>query len=384
MARNNDEGKPLRVAVLGRFPPPFHGQAVSTAVLADLLEERGVRVLRIDEDLRKADRKRLEARAGALERLADLRQLLRLVVRIRRQLRGFRPEVLVYGSMSATGSGHIRNLLVLSFAIPVGVPILAPIHNGDIGRLADGQVSRHTWRWLGRRVHALVPLSSALARGLRSDARLHIISNTLDPVFDESPTTPPPDLGAGGGLHLLYLSNLLPEKGVFRALHAADRLAERMPVRLEVIGSAPSRSVLDEFKICAARSGAEVAYRGPIQDRHELREAVVAAGVLVFPSHYRHEAQPMVILEALASGIPVVATSIGGIPDIVRDGRTGYLVDPNDADGLVTRLADFADEALRLKFGRAGRLDYEERFSRDVVARHWMAAILDAVTGAER
>ncbi|RMG45458.1 MAG: glycosyltransferase, partial [Acidobacteria bacterium] len=94
-----------------------------------------------------------------------------------------------------------------------------------------------------------------------------------------------------------------------------------------------------------------VEFRGTIADTVPLYREV---DIFVLTSDW--EGTPNVILEAMASGLPVVATRVGGVPEIVQHGETGFLVDPEDEDGMVDAILTLIkNRDLRLKFGRAGR-----------------------------
>jgi glycosyltransferase involved in cell wall biosynthesis len=100
-----------------------------------------------------------------------------------------------------------------------------------------------------------------------------------------------------------------------------------------------------------------------------------AFDVFVLPS--ANEGTPVTAIEALASGCPVVATRVGGVPDVVRDGEDGFLVEPGDVDRLASRLAMLASDAdLRARLGGAGR----ER----VVSRYGVGRLIDDVDGLYR
>jgi glycosyltransferase involved in cell wall biosynthesis len=96
------------------------------------------------------------------------------------------------------------------------------------------------------------------------------------------------------------------------------------------------------------------------------------ADIFVFPSIF--EAMPIPPIEAMAAGLPVVATSVGGTPESVSDGETGILVDRGDAGALKRALERLiADPGLRSRFGVAGRRRAEERFSWDSVCTTFLA-----------
>ncbi|HEY6113107.1 MAG TPA: glycosyltransferase family 4 protein, partial [Gaiellaceae bacterium] len=79
-----------------------------------------------------------------------------------------------------------------------------------------------------------------------------------------------------------------------------------------------------------------------------------------------NEGTPVSAIEALASGTPVVATRVGGVPDVVTDGATGFLVEPGDNDAAADRLAQLArDPALRSRLGESGRENVRERYAVD-------------------
>jgi colanic acid/amylovoran biosynthesis glycosyltransferase len=83
----------------------------------------------------------------------------------------------------------------------------------------------------------------------------------------------------------------------------------------------------------------------------------------VYPSYYPEEGQPLVLLEALAAGLPIVSTRHAGIPDTVRDGLDGILVEPRDTGSLATTLERLAsDPEERSRLGSAARQRYEQRY----------------------
>jgi glycosyltransferase involved in cell wall biosynthesis len=102
-----------------------------------------------------------------------------------------------------------------------------------------------------------------------------------------------------------------------------------------------------------------VRHCGPVRGsaKHAL---FVDADIFVLPTHYEHEALPVVVIEAMMHGLPVVTTRVGALPDLVTDGETGDLVAPRDAAGLADALARLMHEPeRRRRYGAAGRARYE-------------------------
>jgi glycosyltransferase involved in cell wall biosynthesis len=363
----------IRVVVLGSFPPPFHGQAVATDVLHGLLEEAGVPVERIEDKTQGGGGDNLTAEKGWMGRAWTLFFLIGGLFQLRRSLHRLRPTHIVYTGLSATIGGHVRNLLTYLLALPKGVPVYAVVHNGDIGRLAHLRLTKASWKWLLRRTRCLVTLSNRLSAKVRTDdVEVRVIPNTLDHIFDSGPVRR--RNGPSETLELLFLGNLLPEKGVEQALRATEVLARRSePARLRLVGAPPTEADLRPVLTRSANLGRDkVEYLGVIRDRNTLKELLSEVDVLLLPTRYRHEAFPMVLLEAMACGTPVISTPIGGIADMVESGESGFLVDPPTPDALVQAVTILRNHETWMKFSRSASKRYLERFSRRVVARQWL------------
>ena len=140
---------------------------------------------------------------------------------------------------------------------------------------------------------------------------------------------------------------------IVRAVH--DRGVDAV---LCMVGDGPDRVRLEEIahELGIARSCYFVGYQEQIAGYYRLFDAFVLPSV--------NEGTPVSAIEALASGTPVVANRVGGVPDVVRDGVDGFLVEPGDAEAAAEKLAALArDEALRRRLGEAGRARVLERYS---------------------
>lgn len=167
------------------------------------------------------------------------------------------------------------------------------------------------------------------------------------------------DLQARTGRILGTASRLVPLKGIVYLIRTMALLRAEFPdLRLEIAGSGPERAALEE-EIGGLGLADRVRFLGWQADLER-----VLAGWDVFVQPSLKEGFPLAALEAMASGLPVVATSVGGLPELVENGRTGWLVPPADPGALADRLRKLllnADE--RRAMGAAGRRRVRERFS---------------------
>jgi glycosyltransferase involved in cell wall biosynthesis len=147
----------------------------------------------------------------------------------------------------------------------------------------------------------------------------------------------------------LLVGRLVPNKGLDLFLDAAERLARDRPdFRACILGDGPLLAHVEE-----RRAAASVDLVRHLDDQAEVARAYNAARVLVCAS--TAEGGPRVTVEAMACGVPVVSTRVGLMPEIVRDGESGFLVDW-DADEIAARVATLLDDpALRARVAEAGR-----------------------------
>ena len=191
-----------------------------------------------------------------------------------------------------------------------------------------------------------------------TNGRLHVVPHGVDLArFRPSPSAPAPEL------RLLAVGRLVEKKGFDVLLAAAARI--QSPFRLRLVGDGPERARLAHSVGAAALNGKVELAGGRTHD--ELPAEYQAADLVVVPSvadrSGDRDGLPNVVLEAMASGKPVVASRVGAIAAAVEDGETGLLVPPGDPDLLsaaIDRLA--AAPELRERLGSAARRRAEQRF----------------------
>ena len=159
-----------------------------------------------------------------------------------------------------------------------------------------------------------------------------------------------------GVVELISVGRLRAPKDFITLARALARL-ERGSFRASLIGDGPDRSMI-EAELEQLGLGDSVRLLG---DRSDVPRLLAAADVFVCSS--RSEGMPISIIEAMAAGLPVVASAVGGVPEMVDDERTGLLVAPGAAAALADALARLiGDRALREQMGRAGRRDALQRY----------------------
>lgn len=285
----------------------------------------------------------------------------------------------VWIPVSSNAPAYLRDALFILAARAAGARVVTHLHGGgfrDFYERAPAAV-----RWLVSMTSARVDRAWVLGEGLRemyqgliSPDRIRSVPNGVpDPACGAAEESTVP-----GPIEFLHLGQLSEAKGVIDLIEAARRLrGDGVDVRLVLAG--PWLNAAEEAAIreSIARAGvdSEVELPGVVIGRDKAA-LLARADVFVLATSYPYEGQPMAILEAMAAGLPVVATSRAAIPDTVEDGVTGLLVPERDTDALeaaLRRLAD--DQTLRQRLGDEGR----RRWAREFTSDHAMARVVEAL-----
>ncbi|WP_211435733.1 glycosyltransferase family 4 protein [Trujillonella endophytica] len=281
-----------------------------------------------------------------------------------RELLLHRPAV-VHLHTASYGSFARKSLLAWA-ARGARVPVVLHVHGGafrDFYRAAPWLVRRYVRATL-QMADAVVALGETWQRMLQEispGARVVVIPNAVRPG---APVEQP---GPGETVRVLFLGSIHEAKGAFLLLDAWRRLGDARrgpPADLVMAGN----GAVDEARAKVADLGLadQVRVTGWVPQR-QVETLLRGSHVLVLPSFA--EGQPMALLEAMAQGLCVVASSVGGIPDLI-DGECGVLVPPGDGDALVAALCTvLADPELRSRLGGRALDRVRERFDVDRVWR---------------
>jgi glycosyltransferase involved in cell wall biosynthesis len=224
-----------------------------------------------------------------------------------------------------------------------GKPCVVKVHGSDVNVVLQTSAARA----LAARVLPLADAVVAVSRPLAEELvelgvpreRVHLVMNGIDAsVFrPRDRAAARRALGVADDARVvLFVGRLEPQKGIHELLDAFERMRARVPrATLALVGQGISS---DEVRARVARWEHGAAILLGARPPAEVAEWMGACDVMTLPSWA--EGTPNVVLEALASGRPVVATGVGGIPDVLRDARSGIVVPPRDAGALASALGD--------------------------------------------
>jgi len=340
---------------------------VLTARFSDLPKdtvENTVRVLRIRSLRRRQDR------SGAIEQgvfmLSGIWNTLQLV-------RKWRPDIILafFGVPSGAVAWIVKML--------TGIPYLVSLRGGDVPGFRPydfanyhrmiGPFLHHVWHRAGAVIANSQGLG-ALAHNFDDKVGVQVIPNGVDnrryQVSDNRDWEFP---------QMLFVGRLVYQKGLDILIRALGEL-KNYSWHLKLVGDGPHRPELESL---ARDMGIteKITFMGWMEKADLIHEYNIA-NLFVLPS--RHEGMPNVILEAMACGLPVIATSIAGNEELVLDGETGILVPSEDplalSDTLTTLLPDFP---LRRKMGMASRERVEESYTWEQVARSYLSILQEIV-----
>jgi len=265
---------------------------------------------------------------------------------------------------AASHASFLRKSLVLLLGRLVGARTIFHLHGGGFRRFAQHDAGPLLRRWIRHTLEAstrVIALSGAWAgfvREVAPRARVEVVPNAVPlPALDSRRGRPEPG-------RILFLGRITPGKGVGELLEAAAALAARHPaLRLVLAG---------EGELAwARRRAAELGVAERLElpgwlDGAACEAELARAWLFCLPSHA--EGLPMAMLEAMAAACPVVASSVGAIPEALRGGADGVLVAPRDAGALAGAIGRvLGDAGLRAQLARAGRARIETTYSTDIV-----------------
>ncbi len=345
--------------VTGIFPPDIGGPATYVPKIATYLTRQGhnVRILTLSDDPAEGNS---DYPFEVVRIRRSLNHSVRVVSTITTIVRLARKADVLYvnGLYLETA---VANLISRKPEVHKVVGDLAWERSTAKGWVTDDfetyQAARYGWKvsfvrwlrsWWSKRADRIIVPSKYLSRWVKSWA---VLEDQIDVVYngmDFYPATEKADPALPTSINVVTVARLVSWKRVDGIIDAVSQLDD---VGLIVIGDGPLRHDLEEH---ALRAGiADRVFFAGTRDSSEIPAILSACDVFVLNSTY--EGLPHVVLEAMAAGLPVLATAVGGTPEVVQNETNGLLIDSNDPDGLLKALSRLiAATALRRKIAERG------------------------------
>ena len=242
------------------------------------------------------------------------------------------------------------------------------LHGTDITLVGSDPSYRRVVAFSIEQSHAVTAVSESLkrdtARAVGVRRPIDVVPNFLDCTeYSRRPSTPVrSELSPDGLPIVLHVSNFRPVKRVDAVFDVFARVHREVRARLVMVGDGPDREPLAR-RVAASALGDFVTFAG---EQNDLVPVLSAADVFLLPS--QEESFGLAALEAMACELPVVVSRVGGLPEVITDGETGFLCDLDDLDGMASRIvALLRDRDLRERIGRTAAVHVRARYCVDAV-----------------
>lgn len=369
------------ILILGPTPPPFHGVSIAMRTLLQSHISVRFRVVTLDT----ADRRDIThvENPDWQDVVLFVRQFFKNVYLLAR----YKPA-LFYLPICQTRLGFLRDTLFMIPAFLVGSRVVVHLHGGmAFAELFEqgGALWRRVMTVILRRVARFLVLGEVhrpiFARWV-SPHSISVVPNGIEelpvPTAESSSIAP----HKRKQFRIVYLSTLSQGKGLFILLEAMRLIVHQFPdVECAIAGPwwRATTQIEAEEMVAKLDLAETVSFVGSVTG--DKKAAFLRTGDLfVFPSMYRLEGQPLVILEAMCAGLPVIASDIGSLSETIDDGITGFIVPQNNPEAVCDRVLQLLrDPTLRQSMGKAARARYEQHYTSRAFADRIEEALLNTL-----
>jgi len=342
-----------KILFILHLPPPVHGASVvgeqikESQLIADSFDTRFLNL--------STSRKLEEIGAFSFRKVYSLLHLLRDA---RMVVKEWKPN-LVYVTPTSCLPGFLKDYLLVRMLKREGCRIIAHLHNTGIKDRQEHWFYKFLYSRFFRDIRVIL-LSARHYPEIQKFVSLDRVSVCPNGVAEMSL----PAISESSVPSLLFFSNLLVSKGIIDFVSVCRLLKDKgIPFRADIAGG--ETADLDEkgLDMLLKDAGLDrmVIYHGTAYGV-EKAALFARADVFVFPSY--REAFGLVAVEALSAGLPVVATTVGALPEMVEEGENGFLVAPGDIPAMVDRIERLlTDLELRHRMGHAGYARFQKEFT---------------------
>jgi glycosyltransferase involved in cell wall biosynthesis len=279
-----------------------------------------------------------------------------------KQLSFFKPDVVCL-AITAKGIGFYKDIVVAFLVKLFGVPLVLHFHNKGVSENQDRFFDNLFYKNLFKNTKVIL-LSKYLYNDIRKYVKedcVYYCPNGIPEIEFQTYS----EILKKDTIQILFLSNLIESKGVSVLLEACHQLLIRqLPFHCVFIGGEGDITAKQfQEKVTVLGLNKKVHYAGRKYDI-EKEIAYQQTDIFTLPTYYHNECFPLVLLEAMQFSLPIVSTYEGGIPEIIEEGKTGFLVQQMDAGALADKLEILIkNPELRSQMGALARAKYEQEFA---------------------
>lgn len=340
------------VLVVGQLPPPVHGSNVMAKGLLNLIREMGFRPSLVQKTFSRTVE---DVNKFALRKLFVAPYILFSLLT---KIIFSRPKVCIY-FLSLGLMSFLFDALMLFILRLFRVRYILYIHGVGLKKIEQRNLFL---RSVFRIIFHKKSYVAILCRNLYDDLPLWIDKNNVFilPNFSEEL-----DIRKNRSKNLLFFSNIRPEKGIFEFLELA-RYVNNLKIDISFTIAGPFKDKIVENKVLDYISMykiGNISIVGAVYDKSCKENLFSNSGILVFPSHA--EALPLVVIEAFSAGLPVIASSVGCIPEMITNGYDGYVYDEFNVETILSYVKYIlSDDETYLVFSSNCIAKYRDRYAR--------------------
>jgi len=281
-----------------------------------------------------------------------------------------------YFALTTTGSAFYKDLILIAHLKLFGIKRVYHLHNKGVSKHHSNKIKSILYKFVfdGSDVILLSELLYPDVQKYVLKSHAFFCPNGIEDNFSEIVLTTQkvPNINK-----ILFLSNLIESKGIYVLIDACSILVNRgIDINCDIIGGEGDISISRLNEVIKMKGlSSRIKYLGK-KYNEEKNHAFTEASIFVLPTFYSNECFPLVLLEAMQFSLPIVSTFEGGIPDIVENGITGFLVPQHDPITLADKIEMLIiNPLIRLQMGKMGRKKYEKNFTMKIF-EHRLVEIL--------
>ncbi|MGG0510617.1 glycosyltransferase family 4 protein [Priestia megaterium] len=354
--------------IIGPLPPPIHGESVAIKELLDSAEIQKA----YNMTLVNTNRKDITNTGGfsLIKIIEDLKHFLKVSYYTL-----FKTQDLVYISISQTKLGLFRDALFLLVSSLKSKRLVTHLHGNNLGNVIDN-LSFLEYRLISyslKKVDVGIVLGESLKenyKGLVNEVR--VVSNGVSKLYiSEQEIQKKLNLIEDKQYtEILYLSNLIESKGYIELIEAVILLIEEgYSVKLTMAGAIFNKSEFEKImkKVKEKKLENLIVYIGIVKDQKK-KQILLSSDIMVLPTNYPIEAQPISIIEGMAAALPIISTNRGSIPDMIKD--NGILIEKGERLIIFQSLKELMDNKKRIEFSKNSRKVFLKHFlSQDYIQK---------------